>query len=146
MDEAQGEARMVARNAQQPATNTGITRDLHELYQQRSLANEAAHLLPYLRSGLAVVDCGCGSGSITLDLAEAVKPGRVVGFDADTAAIEQARQRAMERGCDNVEFAVGDVYEPGLTDGTFDVVHYCGVLAHLADPAKALAVAARLLK
>jgi hypothetical protein len=27
---------------------TGITRDLHELYQQRSLLNEAAHLVPHL--------------------------------------------------------------------------------------------------
>jgi len=39
---------------------------------QRSAANDAGFFLPYLRSGMRLLDCGCGPGSITFGLAETV--------------------------------------------------------------------------
>lgn len=47
-------------------------------YRLRTVHNSAEYLLPRLRSGQAVLDVGCGPGSITADLAELVTPGRVV--------------------------------------------------------------------
>ena len=32
---------------------------------------------------MSLLDCGCGAGSITLDLAESAAPGRVIGLDLD---------------------------------------------------------------
>ena len=46
----------------------------------RTAANSAAYLLPHLRDGLDLLDVGCGPGTITLDLAQAVGSGRVVGL------------------------------------------------------------------
>jgi ubiquinone/menaquinone biosynthesis C-methylase UbiE len=42
-------------------------------------------LLPFLRSGMTLLDCGCGPGSITLDFAEILSPGEVVGLDRTCA-------------------------------------------------------------
>ena len=48
----------------------------------RSASVEAAFVLPFLKPGQAVADFGCGQGTITVGFAEAVAPGRVLGFDA----------------------------------------------------------------
>jgi len=43
----------------------------------RSIAQDAAFFVPNLSSGMSLLDCGCGPGSITIDLAEFVTPGQV---------------------------------------------------------------------
>src|SRR5947209_9742832 len=96
----------------------------------RTAENSAAYLLPHLRSGLDLLDVGCGPGTITVDLATRVAPGRVVGIDASDDVITQARQLEAN----NVSFAVGDVYALDFPDESFDVVHAHQVLQHLADP------------
>lgn len=104
----------------------------------RTVENSAAYLLPHLRPGASVVDVGCGPGTITVDVAERVAPGRVVGIDAAADVLNGARTLAVERGLTNVEFTVGDAYALGLPDGSVDVVHAHQVLQHLARPAEAL--------
>jgi ubiquinone/menaquinone biosynthesis C-methylase UbiE len=37
---------------------------------RRAAASHAAFFLPYLRSGMSLLDCGCGVGTITISLAE----------------------------------------------------------------------------
>ena len=46
----------------------------------RTVANSAAYLEPYLRPGASVLDVGCGPGTITVDIAARVAPGRVRGL------------------------------------------------------------------
>ncbi|MCY4107430.1 MAG: hypothetical protein OXG11_00190, partial [Chloroflexi bacterium] len=43
--------------------------------------SHARHLLPYLRSGLRVLDFGCGAGTISTGLAAAIAPGELHGVD-----------------------------------------------------------------
>src|SRR6478736_5739487 len=108
----------------------------------RTAENSAGYLLPHLRSGLDLLDLGCGPGTITVDLAARVAPGRVLGIDASANVIEQARA-----GADGAaEFAVGDAYHLDLPDGAFDVVHAHQVLQHLTDPVAAVAEAHRVLR
>ncbi|MER7516661.1 methyltransferase domain-containing protein [Streptomyces sp. NPDC126499] len=104
----------------------------------RTVENSAAYLVPELRSGLDVLDVGCGPGTITADLAARVAPGRVTGVDAAADVLVKARAAAAERGLDNVEFAVADVHALAFPDDSFDVVHAHQVLQHVGDPVQAL--------
>lgn len=104
-------------------------------HRWRTAENSAAYLLDHLRPGLALLDVGCGPGTITVDLAERVAPGRVTAIDSAPDAVEQARRTAAERGTDTIAIVVGDVY---ALDGVFDVVHAHQVLQHLDDPVRAL--------
>ena len=108
----------------------------------RTAENSAGYLLAHLRPGLDLLDLGCGPGTITLDLASRVAPGRVVGVDASADVIEQARAL----GAAGVEFAVGEAYALDAPDGSFDVVHAHQVLQHLADPVAAVREARRVLR
>ena len=113
----------------------------------RTAENSAAYLLPHLRPGIAVLDVGCGPGTITADLAALVSPGRIVAVDSAPAVLEQAAAFAAEAGvADRIEFAVADVNALDFPDGTFDVVHAHQVLQHLADPVKALREMRRVCK
>ncbi len=112
----------------------------------RTAAQFAAFLLPHLRSGMSLLDCGCGPGTITLGLAEAVSPGQVVGIDIEEANIDRARAHAAEQGIPNVRFEVGSVYELPFPDDSFDAVFANTLLEHLEKPAEALNEMRRVLK
>src|ERR1700704_476217 len=69
-----------------------------EWMSQRRAAEAADFILPHLRPGMRVLDCGCGPGSITVDLATAVAPGEVIGIDIEQSQLDTARALAAERG------------------------------------------------
>jgi SAM-dependent methyltransferase len=117
-------------------------------HKWRTAENSCAYLLPVLRPGLHLLDVGCGPGTITVDLAGRVAPGRVVGIDASAAVVDEARTHADAAGVTGpgLEFAVGDVYALDHPDASFDVVHAHQVLQHLTDPVAALREMRRVLK
>lgn len=115
----------------------------------RTVENSAAYLVPALRDGLDLLDVGCGPGTITLDLAARVAPGRVVGLDASPDVIAEASRRAATQGVGGggpVDFEVGDLYELRFDDASFDIVHAHQVLQHLTDPVGALRELRRVLR
>lgn len=107
-------------------------------HRWRTAANSAAYLIGELRPGMAVLDVGCGPGTITADLAELVAPGQVTAVDAAEDVLHQARGTATDRGLDNIRFAVADVHALDFPDDCFDVVHAHQVLQHVGDPVRAL--------
>lgn len=112
-------------------------------HRWRTADNSAAYLLPSLRLGQALLDVGCGPGTITWDLARHVSPAPVVGLDADAGVLAEAR--AIGDG-HNVTFVAGDVGALVFPDATFDVVHAHQVLQHLTDPVAALREMRRVLR
>lgn len=107
-------------------------------HRWRTAENSAAYLLPHLRPGLSLLDIGCGPGTITLDLAGRVAPGRVTAVEVTPTALDLARAEADRRGVTTVDFAVSDVHALDFPDDTFDVVHAHQVLQHVTDPVRAL--------
>ncbi|TYP83804.1 methyltransferase domain-containing protein [Blastococcus xanthinilyticus] len=114
-------------------------------HRWRTAENSAAYLLPSLLPGLDLLDVGCGPGTITVDLAARVAPGRVLGLDVSADPLDEARA-AAERAGVAVTFAVGDGYALDLPDDSFDVVHAHQVLQHLTDPVAALREMARVCR
>lgn len=111
----------------------------------RRAAQWVPFLLPHLRPGMRLLDVGCGVGSITLDLAELVAPGVVVGVDMDEAQLTIAREAAATRGLTNASFTVGSVYELPFANASFDVALAHTLLLHLSDQLRALRELRRVL-
>lgn len=112
----------------------------------RRAADRFPFLLPHLRPGLRLLDCGCGVGSITLDLAEQVAPGEVVGLDRDASQVADATAATVARGLANARFEVGDAYALPFPDAAFDVAVAHALLFHLSEPLRALRELRRVLK
>jgi ubiquinone/menaquinone biosynthesis C-methylase UbiE len=113
----------------------GVTPGLSQDYVDRTADQQAAFLLPYLRPGMDLLDIGCGPGTITLGLAQAVAPGQVTGVDHDATEIESARALAMERGISNVTFQTGNALALAFQDGAFDAAFENNLFVHLAQNA-----------
>ncbi len=105
-------------------------------HRSRTVENSAAYLIGRLHPGVDVLDVGCGPGTITVDLAARVAPGRVFGLDNEAGIVDAARADAGEVA--NATFQTGDVYALDFPDASFDVVHAHQVLQHLTDPVAAL--------
>ena len=115
-------------------------------HRVRTAQNSAGYLLPHLRPGLSVLDVGCGPGTITVDLAARVAPGRVTAIEMTADALDLARTEALKRGQSNIDFVTSDLHALDLPDDTFDIVHAHQVLQHVADPVQALREMRRVCK
>jgi SAM-dependent methyltransferase len=132
-----------------PATERYSQRDnraFSDTMALRNASSEVSFFLAYLRPGMAVLDVGCGPGSITLGLAAVVAPAEVVGVDLEPAQVEQARARAAERSVANARFEVANVYDLPFPNGAFDAVLIHTVLIGLREPVRALRELRRVLR
>jgi SAM-dependent methyltransferase len=112
----------------------------------RRTGEAAAFLSPYLRPGMRLIDCGCGPGSITADLAELTAPGLVVGVDLRPEALGQTKALARQQGVTNLAVVSANIHRLPYAGGDFDAAFACAVLQHLADPVAALIEIRRVLK
>jgi SAM-dependent methyltransferase len=97
-----------------------------------------------VRSGMSVLDVGCGTGRALLLLREAVgAEGRVVGVDATPEMLLEARRLGRQSsGC----LVLGDAERLPIREGCFDVVLASGLVPHLLDPVAGLAELARVTR
>jgi ubiquinone/menaquinone biosynthesis C-methylase UbiE len=114
---------------------------LHQL-RQRTVT------LAHVQLGEAVLDVGCGTGTLALEVARRVgRAGRVVGIDPGAAQLARARAKAARRHTP-IEFQSGVIEQLPFPDQTFDVVFSTLMIHHLPVPRKrqGLAEIARVLK
>ena len=132
------------------ATSERYTLGHHEsvlrTHSWRTVNNSAAYLAPYLVPGVRVLDVGSGPGTITLDIAERITPGAVIGMDASADVCIAASTLARDSGVMNVDFVVGDAYSLDYPDDSFDIVHAHQVLQHVGDPVAVLREMRRVVK
>ena len=92
------------------------------------ILDSVAGMTDRLRSGLTVVDVGCGAGVAATAIAKAFPASNVVGVDPSSHAIESANTNAVEAGVSNLSFRTGtfdDLTDLGPIDLllTLDVIH-----------------------
>ena len=114
-------------------------RDFHKLMAEMSGAVHdislvditlplVSQLVDRLRTGIDVLDVGCGSGHAVNLMARAFPHSRFTGYDFSQEGIAAGRAEAQEWGLTNTEFAVRDAAELGdvsLYDfiTAFDSIH-----------------------
>ncbi len=113
--------------------------------QRRTAETHAAFFTPHLKPGMALLDCGCGPGSITLGLARCVSPGRVTAIDRVDDQFEGARVKAAKQGL-SIEFRAASIYELPFPDASFDAVFAHALFEHLGRPVDAAREILRVLK
>ncbi len=125
----------------------GHHRSVLSAHSARTADDAAAFLLPYIEPGMNLLDVGCGPGTITLGLADAVgERGSVLGIDISDGLQQEWDQRLSEHGLSNLDFRVDNIYNSHLKRRQFDVVYAHQLLQHLGDPVGALTAAAKLAK
>jgi magnesium-protoporphyrin O-methyltransferase len=84
--------------------------------------------LPESLAGRRILDAGCGTGALALELAQ--KGASVVAIDLSPNLIELAKERIAPADRQNIDFRSGDMLDDGL--GEFDyvvgmdsMIHYC---------------------
>jgi ubiquinone/menaquinone biosynthesis C-methylase UbiE len=91
-----------------------------------------------LKSGMRVLDAGCGAGDVSLLAARLVGPtGRVTGVDRSPESIALAQRRVEAEGLSNISFMVGDLANLTLSE-SFDALIGRFVLTFLTDPSAVL--------
>lgn len=102
-------------------------------------ARALGHLLPAWR----VADLGCGDGYLTIEASRWAS--RVIAIDRSKPVLERARALARRRGVRNITWRQGEIEHIPLRDGSVDLAILSQALHHAADPAAAIAEAARIV-
>lgn len=122
-------------------------KDRPKAVRNRSLDHDVPELREYLFPGARVLDVACGNGSITMDVADAVKPGEVTGVARVAKDLTNAFELHEERSyVDNVTFQVSDAHSLDFRDNTFDIVYSHTVMHFLLDPVASLKEQRRVAK
>jgi SAM-dependent methyltransferase len=101
---------------------------------------EADDLLALIgpRSGEVVADVGCGRGTFTFPLAQAVgATGRVVAVDIDARVLEGVNERVLREGWKNVQVRHSLPDDPRLEAEGFDAILLNDVIDHVERDALA---------
>jgi ubiquinone/menaquinone biosynthesis C-methylase UbiE len=101
-----------------------------------------AALSAFADSTWTVGDLGCGTGQASAALAPFVE--RLIAVDASATMLQAAKKRLQ--AFDNVELRRGELEALPIDDGLLDIATLMLVLHHVAEPQRALAEVARVLK
>jgi 2-polyprenyl-3-methyl-5-hydroxy-6-metoxy-1,4-benzoquinol methylase len=91
----------------------------------------------------SVLDVGCGEGVLTVEWAERLADGRVVGIDLDDPKLRVEWER---RRRPNLEFRAEEATSLSFGDGEFDLAAAIEVLEHVPDPEATLSEMARVAR
>ncbi len=127
--------------------NKHIERDGQEttkIFDDRSLDVDYRTLKPILRTGMVVLDVGCGTGAISRDIANTVTDsGKVIGIDNTKKFIDSGKQTYKD--IKNLELIHVDLFDFEPQE-KFDLIVAARVLQWLNNPREALLKMKDLLK
>jgi SAM-dependent methyltransferase len=96
-----------------------------------------------LKSGMRILDAGCGTGDALPWLLAEVRPsGCVIGLDLSTVHAQAARRHTSM----HIEVLLGDLLEPPVAAESVDFIWCVNTINHLRDPAHGVEQLAALLR
>lgn len=117
-----------------PASGHRLTTiDSQEPAWEENFRDLAEPLAPGDFLGRLVLDAGCGFGRHAQHAAR--YGAEVIALDSSVDAVESAARNCAPLG--RVHVVQGDLLQPPLADGIFDLVYSFGVLHHLEEPRQA---------
>jgi SAM-dependent methyltransferase len=108
-------------------------RSLHTLPHRIRVHQVIQELRRIIPKDVSYADVGCGGGSITQRIAEAIQPTKAVGYDSNSELIE-----AAGRLFPKLSFRVWNVTVGDAPDATYDLVTCLETLEHIEDYQTAL--------
>jgi ubiquinone/menaquinone biosynthesis C-methylase UbiE len=126
--------------------NKHIQRDgeANKIFDDRSLTNDYRNLISILKPGIKVLDVGCGTGSISKDIANIVgENGKVTGIDNTEKFISSGKE--SYQNVKNLELIHVDLFDFNPEE-KFDLIVSARVLQWLSNPKEALLKIKSLLK
>lgn len=103
-------------------------------------------ILPYLKPDIEVLECGCGAGTVTFEIAKKVISGCVIGIDINKDQIDSNNKKVDESNINNLKFEVANILELPYQDNSFDVVYMQALIVHIKNPMNAIREVHRVLK
>lgn len=110
----------------------------------RRVAEDVAAAAP---EGGTVLDAGCGSGRLAVEIARRRPDLRVHGIDLERGMVDVATRHAEREGLtDRVEFTVADLADLPLPDDSVDLVVSTASMHHWTDVGAVVASLGRVLR
>ncbi|HET9883188.1 MAG TPA: metalloregulator ArsR/SmtB family transcription factor [Candidatus Binatia bacterium] len=97
-----------------------------------------------LPRNLVLADVGCGTGSLTFELARFAR--KVIGVDLSQEMLRRAGELTKEKKLANVDLRLGDALRLPIPTHSVDAAFCVMVLHFLADPQKAIAELCRIVR
>ena len=104
---------------------------------RRKLVHDLLHRYTNEKSGLSILDFGCGTGALTKELE---RYGNVTGIDFSQQAIDFCKARGVK------DVRLGSIEHTGCEESAYDLVLCLDVLEHLPDDEIAIKEIKRVLK
>jgi ubiquinone/menaquinone biosynthesis C-methylase UbiE len=99
-----------------------------------------------IKSGMRVLDAGCGFGGTIASLNDRHKNLDLVGLNIDPRQLDRARAIVKAKDSNQIEFVHGDACELPFEDASFDAVTAVECVFHFPSREKFMAEAKRVLK
>lgn len=93
-----------------------------------------------------VLIAGCGTGLETIQVVNTFNTASVLAVDLSRASLSYGMRKHKERGIANIAYRQADILQLGELEDRFDLVHSFGVIHHMKEPEKGLAVLAGLIE
>ena len=103
-----------------------------------------AHLFLTMIPSIDVADLGAGEGTLSQILAKNAR--KVIAVDISERMVEVGAQLAKDQGLTNLEYRLGDLEEPPISENSIDLAIFSQALHHANSPQKAIAAARRILR
>lgn len=86
----------------------------------------------YCRESDDLLDLGCGTGMIIIDLADYVN--KITAVDSSSEMIKAAKQKTINKGIANINFEIDNITEFGFIKEKYDIITAFNLLLYLTEP------------